>query len=304
MRKTPDPPPAGEPDREGMMRYLVRGGCAVLAMLGLVPTAAAAAPCPGPVFDPPKRYYLALGDSIGYGFQTHKALAGLGPEAFDTGYVDLFADRLRDVRPRVTVVNYSCPGESTTSFRVSCVWKDTGHRLHDDYSGAQLDAALAFLRAHPGQVSPITLSLNGNDITAFVQACAFDLQCILREAPAAVARYAARMGAILTQLRAAAPSAEIIVVGAYDPNVGAFAVADPLFTSVNAAQSSAAAAARARFADPFPAFNPQGDEAAETAAICALTLICTRNDAHPSDDGYRTLAELVWRASGYAVLLR
>ena len=31
-----------------------------------------------------------------------------------------------------------------------------------------MDAALAFLKAHPGQVSPITLSLNGNDISAFL----------------------------------------------------------------------------------------------------------------------------------------
>jgi hypothetical protein len=171
-----------------MIRYLVRGGCAVLALIGLMPAAAAAAPCPGPIFDPPRRYYLALGDSIAYGFQTDKALAGLGPEAFDTGYVDGFAAKLRRLRPDVTVVNYSCPGESTASFSVSCVWKDPGHPLHDDYAGAQLDAALAFLRDHRGRVGPITLSLNGNDINAFVQGCAFEPQCVQGEAPAAIAQ--------------------------------------------------------------------------------------------------------------------
>lgn len=286
---------------ERVIRYLVRGGCAVLALIGLMPAAAAAATCPGPIFDPPRRYYLALGDSIAYGFQTDKALAGLGPEAFNTGYVDGFAADLRRLRPEVTVVNYSCPGESTTSFRVSCVWKDTGHRLHDDYAGAQLDAAIAFLRGHPGRVGPITLSLNGNDINAFVQGCGFDPQCIQRGAPTAIAQYAARLRSILGALRAAAPNAEIIVVGAYDPNVGAFGFADPLFASVNAAQSTEAAAVRARFANPFPVFNPQGDEAAETAAICALTLICSRGDGHPSDAGYRALADVVWQASGYTV---
>ena len=56
---------------------------------------------------------------------------------------------------------------------------------------------------------------------------------------------------------------------------------------------------RARFADPFPVFNPQGDEAAETTAICTLTLVCAQHDSHPSDAGYRALASLVWTASGY-----
>ena len=92
------------------------------------------------------------------------------------------------------------------------------------------------------------------------------------------------------------------MVGAYDPNVGAFAFADPLFTAVNQAQQAAAAAMRARFADPFPVFNPQGNDAAETTAIGTLTLLCTEGDGHPSDTGYRALADIVWAASGYASL--
>jgi hypothetical protein len=57
---------------------------------------------------------------------------------------------------------------------------------------------------------------------------------------------------------------------------------------------------RARFADPFPLFNPQGGPAAETAAICTLTLLCTEGDGHPSEPGYRALAGVVWAASSYA----
>lgn len=284
-----------------MIRYLVRAACALALLAGALTSATAAAAGPAPVFDPPKSYYLALGDSVAYGFQTDKALAGLPPQAFDTGYVDLFAARLRRLRPGIVTVNYACPGESSTSVVTSCVWKDSGHALHDDYPGAQLTAALAFLHAHPGRVSPITVSLNGNDIRDLLTACAGDLQCVQTQAPAATARYATRMRSILAQLRTAAPSTEIIVVGAYDPNVGAFAFADPLFLAVNAAQAAAATAERARFADPFPVFNPQRDEPTETAAICALTLVCTRADAHPSDAGYRALADIVWQTSGYDV---
>ena len=163
-----------------------------------------------------------------------------------------------------------------------CIWKTSGHALHNDYPGSQLGAALAFLAAHRGKVSPITLSLNGNDANDFLQTCPpGDLACIQNGAPAAIAAYQARLTSILRLLRAAAPDAEIIVVGAYDPNIGAFSFADPLFTQLNQAQQAAAATIRARFADPFPVFNPQGDDAAETAAICTLTLLCSRRGRPP-----------------------
>ena len=103
------------------------------------------------------------------------------------------------------------------------------------------------------------MSLNGNDANDFLQTCPpGDLACLQAGAPAAIAAYQTRLTAILRQLRAAAPDAEIIVVGAYDPNLGAFAFADPLFSQLNQAQQAAATAVRARFADPFPVFNPQG----------------------------------------------
>jgi lysophospholipase L1-like esterase len=286
-----------------VIRHLLRAAAAVIVLAVALGTATAASASPPPRLVPPKSYYLALGDSIGYGFQTSKALAGLPPEAFNTGYADLFAARLRQLRPRIATVNYSCPGESTATFLLPCIWKTSGHALHNDYPGSQLGAALAFLAAHRGQVSPITLSLNGNDANEFLLTCPpGDLACIQAAAPAAIAAYQTRLTSILRGLRAAAPGAEMIVVGAYDPDVGAFAFADPLFTQLNRAQQAAAATVRARFADPFPVFNPPGDETAETAAICTLTLLCSQGDGHPSDAGYRALASIVWTASGYARL--
>ena len=82
---------------------------------------------------------------------------------------------------------------------------------------------------------------------------------------------------------------------------GATNVAGSLVFGVGtqADNSLAGTTVRARFADPFPLFNPQGNETAETTAICTLTLACTQHDSHPSDAGYRALASLVWNASGY-----
>jgi lysophospholipase L1-like esterase len=285
-----------------MRNYIAATAAALAAVLAFSGTASA---CPSTVFTPPKQYYLALGDSLTYGFSTAKALAGLPPSAFTTGYVDDFAARLTAIRPRITTVNYGCPGETTTSFLTGpCVWRAAGHALHDDYPGAQVDAAVAFLRTHRGAVSPITLTLWGNDLRLFVTACGGDPDCLHRTAPGAISQLTANLATILHRVRAAAPDAEIIVTGAYSPYLGQYAVADPLIQALNTAMAATSVDARARFADPFPTFNPQGDPATETATLCALTLLCTQGDSHPSDAGYQAIADEVYAASGYQRLTR
>jgi lysophospholipase L1-like esterase len=264
------------------------------------------APLPPPMFNPPKTYYLALGDSVTYGYQAWKFRQGLPPSAFDTGYVDVFGARLRQIQPAITIVNYGCPGETSSSFITGqplCPWIAGAQQLHDSFSGSQLEAAVAFLKAHPGEVNPITITLWGNDVGAVVGVCGGDLTCIQQRSPDAIKQLATNISTILQQLRSAAPNAEIIVTGAWDSFIGAFEYADPLFQALNASLAEVTTLDRARFADPFPVFNPQGDPNAEIQAICTLTLLCTQNDSHPSDLGYRVLGDLVFDASGYIRLI-
>jgi lysophospholipase L1-like esterase len=223
----------------------------------------------------------------------------LPPSAYNTGYVDDFATRLRQLRPNTTVINYGCPGESTDSFvNGPCPWTATGHQLHSAFSGTQLQAAIEFLRAHRGQVSPITLTLSGNDLPLLLNPCTvggqIDLSCVQANSPAFIAGFGERISGILQQLRFSAPAAEIIVTGAWDSYITILAFADPLYQAVNRAMSEAAAANRARFANPFPIFNPQGDQTAEVQTVCRLSLLCTGNDSHPSDAGYQALADMVF----------
>jgi lysophospholipase L1-like esterase len=258
---------------------------------------------PSPQFNPPKSYYLALGDSFTYGFQLRKVLADLPPSAFDTGYVDIFAARLRATRPDLTPVNYGCPGESTATFITGpCPWTAAGRPLHDDFQGSQLDAAVAFLSAHPGQVSPITLQLFGNDMLELIRFCGGDFGCIQREAPAAIAQFGSRLTVIVDRLRVAAPEAEIIVIGSWNGRIDFLDETDPLFQAANATIAVVAEEDRARFADVTSVFNPQGD-AARTVAICTLTLFCSEGDGHPSDAGYRAIADVVFDVSDYARLI-
>jgi lysophospholipase L1-like esterase len=265
----------------------------MLAASVAVSGAATGAAAQQPVYQPPQSYYLALGDSMAYGFQPPKA--NLPPSAVKTGYVDVLAAKLRKLSPQIKVVDYGCPAESTVTFvGGGCDWLKHGGKLHDPFHGAQLAAALAFLRAHPGKVSPITMTLWGGDL--------FPLSAQGKHARAAISSFAQRFSAILKQLRAAAPSAEIIVSGAWTIEADKFAKVEPLYRSVDAAIRRSAAASGVRVADVAAALEGTGTVKARQARLCSLTFYCTKGtkgDPHPTDAGYRAMAGAFLAASGY-----
>ena len=236
----------------------------------------------------PERYYLALGDSIAYGFQPTKP--NTAPASAFRGYVDVFAARLEKISPQIEVVNYSCPGESTVTFAKGRCPTLPGAKLHDPYRGPQLRAAVSFLRGHPDQVSPITLTLWGAELAP--------LSAKGKRAQKAIASFAPRFTAILRQLRAAAPNAEIIVTGAWNPEANGLAQTTPLYRSVDRVIRRAATGSRARVANMFAAFNGPGKPAAQKARLCRLTYSC-KADPHPNDAGYRVMADAFLAASGY-----
>jgi len=206
-----------------------------------------------PVYQPPQKYYLALGDSMAYGFQPTKR-PGAAPETFSTGYVNVFAKRLRRLAPGIATVNYSCPGESSVTFkRGGCAGLEDGFKLHDAFRGPQLKAALDFLRGHPGEVSPITVTLWGNDLAP--------LSAKGKRAARAIRAFGSRLRSILEDLRAAAPDSEIIVTGAWNPEADRFTRAEPLYRSLGRTITAAADASLARVADMFSALNGSGRRA-------------------------------------------
>src|SRR5256886_7082812 len=160
----------------------------LFALTALAPTAQASN------FDPPKHFYLALGDSVAFGAQLGKFFQEVStrtydPNTFNTGYVDDFATRLRSIDPKISTVNLGCPGETTDSFTKFCVFHSVlGFALHSNYSGSQEAAALSFLRAHPGQVSPITITLGINDALLPCTSPTFtvDVACLHKTVPAAL----------------------------------------------------------------------------------------------------------------------
>lgn len=263
------------------------------ALLGVLVATTSTAAAPGE-FLAPRQFYLALGDSLAYGFQRNGV--------FNAGYVDDLSARLGTVRP-ITTVNYGCPGETTSSFTVlHCT---SALQLHNSYSGDQLDAALAFLAAHQGQVSPITLDLGGNDLDNALFSCliAPDIAgCIGAGLPAVLQGVGANLEQILGKLRAAAPRSEILVLLYYNPFAVIPSLAAPtdlVVQDLNATIAQVAAANGARLADAFTPFNitpPPG-------GLCPLVWLCTVfPDIHPTTAGYQVIADQFWAISGYANL--
>ena len=265
-------------------------------------TSASAAAAAG--FNPPKHYYLALGDSLAFGAQLAKFFQELGtgtydPATFNTGYVDDFAARMKSIDPALQTVNLSCPAETTGSFSGTCLFRALGFAVHTDYVGSQESAALSFLGEHRGQVGPITIDLGLNDalLPCAGPTFAVDVACVHTTMPAALQSVAAHLPLILAKLHAASPSSEIIVMTYFNPFYVEDHSTDSLVTAMDNEISEIAMAQHARVADTFVPFNAAGDE---TSTLCTLTLMCTPSvDYHASDAGYEVMAGRFWAASGY-----
>lgn len=245
--------------------------CAVALAL---PAAAGAAP---------SRYTLALGDSVPYGVVN----GAPGSGARFTSFVDLLAARIAPLRPGHSAINYSCPGATTSAILGAGPSACQGADQYAPHTGSQLAAALAFLAAHPGDVSPIVVTAGGNDL-------------LDGDDPAGIA---ARAGQILAQLRAAAPGADLVLAGYGDPQ----SLGQPDQAARYAAHAAfaarlrdAAAASGAVFVDPHPVFNaPPADQ---DAAICTYLRACAGGDPHPTAAGHEAYARLIFDALGYGAV--
>jgi lysophospholipase L1-like esterase len=319
---------------------------AVLGVLVLAPGAGAAKI---------GKTYLAVGDSLAYGF--HRALfdeeltkgegtcitfAGeekcITPATFNDSYVNDFGSALELFRPGLQVINDGCPGETTETLingpgepfiNLACahgsgeepfplVWLH--HPYSESLNGSQLSDALAILKANP-DVSPITLDIGSNDITDFLEhECGFPttFACTEAQVGTEIAQIAANVSYILTELRNAAPKAQIVLLGLYNAYPSVLqpeGTGDKLVAAFNAAQANVAAKVhRVRFANPEPLFNPSlitgKPESSDLTTICTFTAMCpggtfnVASDFHPSKLGSAVLAGVVGLAFRHSLAMQ
>jgi lysophospholipase L1-like esterase len=247
-------------------------------------------------------YYLALGDSLSVGFQP-------GRGKTEKGYVDVLRRRIEKHRiPDLALRNVGCVGETSRSLI-------TGKgSLCDHAAGSQLDAAVAFLEAHAGQVAFITVDVGANDL---IERCLdfgsgrIDKPCTVDLMP----RLAARLTRIVDALRTAAgPGVPIVGMTYYDPFLGlwglvpggralahaaqrAWAVfGEGVATAYEDAGATVADVARTFHIDDFDdtvLVPGRGRIPLNAALACRWTWFCSARffgDPHANRTGYRRIA--------------
>jgi lysophospholipase L1-like esterase len=241
--------------------------------------------------------YLALGDSVPFGFQG--GLAGEYQDADNfVGYPELVGGDIR-----LDVVNATCPGETTASFLdvtaqsngcENALNSEVGYRdnfpLHVAYESAdqsQLDFAVETLK-RTDDVAVVTVQLGANDLF-ICQATTADRCQSPAEYEALGQTIRTNLDRILSELRdEGGYEGQIVVVTyyAFDYNSPDAAVAMLL----NGVLSQVAEAHGATIADGFAAFEAAAAEAGGNVVDAGLVL---PNDIHPSEQGQQVLAETV-----------
>lgn len=256
--------------------------------------------------------YLALGDSISFGFDpTQFKPNEKPPQPKDfTGYPEI----LEETKEIKKVINASCPGESSASFIVvgapdgGC--NGTGPQgqppfkptigLHDNYPGSQLKFAIDELRDNK-KIRLVTLSIGGNDLSMLQADCSMPgrdfTTCVTQRLPTVLAKYGSNLALILSQIRQRADySGELVLMTNYVPNK------DPLFIAAVAALNTTMKIVGRPFgvkiADGFIAFQLAslrfGGDPCKAGLLVRLSP--TACDIHPSDAGQALLARTVLAA--------
>jgi len=272
---------------------MVRRLRTLLLVVSLV-VAAASAAMPS---EASPRPYLALGDSVVFGFINQAGFEYVNPANF-IGFPDYAGATLR-----LTDFNAACPGETSSSF-LSASAADNGCRLfrslaplHVPYSGTQSSFALTFLATHR-QTRLVTVMLGANDVELLRAACAGDPICVANGLPQVLATVSQNMATILGGIRGTGFKGVIIVENYYSLDYS-----DPAGTEttllLNQAVSAPAATFGAVVADVFSAFQVAASNPFAGGNTCKAGLLNASAanefacDIHPSQSGQQVIARAV-----------
>jgi lysophospholipase L1-like esterase len=255
------------------------------------PEVAQATPTPG------GPYYLALGDSLTSGYQ---------PDGSHIpGYAHLFFQTLQAHGVVTQMLNLACSGESTRSLiKGGCPAGDPPNSYGGYPRGAasQLDAALAFIRAHPGHVRYVTIDIGVNDVYAqhyppMTPWC----RLAVTDAISGFHQVDTNLRTIYSRLRTALGSTgTLMALNLYDAYQNECARASSAQVSsivtFNKHIARAAAAFHISVADVYSAFH---SKTTPNHRLCVLTYICSKDDVHPTPAGHALIAAVLIKTAGY-----
>lgn len=238
----------------------------------------------------PKHYYLGLGDSLAFGYQ---------PDLdWGNGYVQQWYSNLKGHGSQ-SLTNYGCNGETSYTFiNGGCPY---AWALHNYYFTPQLTAAISFLNAHKGQVSPVSLDIGANDLLPDINksTCAVSATWATD-----LANVDARLtGTILPQLVGAltvngSRAGDLVMMNYYDPYQNLCPGDLSYIQTLNQHLAADAAQFNVPVADVFSAF---GGAATPNPNICGDTWICNFffHDIHATTTGYGVIAGAFEAKTGY-----
>jgi len=282
----------GFPLSQGALK--LRAATLAIVMAGASTLASAAPPdAPG------NASFLALGDSVPFGFIAADGFAYVNPDNF-VGYPNYVGGDLR-----FHTANAACPGETSSSF-ISSTGADNGCRsfrasfpLHVSYASTQLDFATNFLATHK-HTRLVTITLGANDGFLLQRSCNFDPACIQAGLPQALAILTSNMNIILGSLRATGFRGVLMVVNYYSLDY-----TDPVQTGLtvllNQTLAAVATANGAVVADVFTAFRAAASTPFAGGKTCRAGLLnvnpsdATQQscDDHPTQSGHKLIADTV-----------
>lgn len=263
---------------------------ALLATLFLAPPPAHAARPKTSSLVGPKAYYLALGDSLAFGYQPNLDWSHSYPQQW-------FSSNLS--KHHVTsFTNYGCNGETSYTFvNGGCPY---AYLLHNYYAGAQLNAAVSFIKAHAGKVSPVSLDMGANDLLPDINSST----CAVSSSWSTdLANLDSRLtGTILPQLTAAltvngARTGDLVMMNYYDPYQNICPNSLTYVQTLNQHLASDAAQFNVPVSDVFTAF---GGATTPNPNICTDTWMCSSyQNIHATTTGYGVIAKTFGATTGY-----
>jgi lysophospholipase L1-like esterase len=271
-----------------------------------------------PAFAGSEPKYLALGDSISFGY--HPVPSPPQPVQSYVGYPEI----LGTLTPTPDI-NLSCPGQSSSTFLdpsqaassevpgANCEtitiqqppptppivipgWKTVPLPLHNSYTGSQAYAAVDQLLAHKS-IDLVTISIGGNDLLYVQFTCSTSPNfpgCVQAALPGALSNYGQNLAAILTRIRTNGQyNGTIVLVNNYALST------DPLVMqaigALNQVMGTVGSQFGAKIADAYTAFqiasSPFGGDPCKAGLLARLSP--TACDEHPSLVGQTVIATTV-----------
>lgn len=226
-------------------------------------------------------YYLALGDSLAFGYQPNYFALG-------HGYAQQLETTLAQTTPNLQLKDLGCVNETTDTMLGNngtiCPYMKYTSGVT---TTSQMTQAVNFLQSHAGQVKLITIDIGVNDILT-----ALSGHLSSGEIATLAQHISQNLGTIYTDIQQAAPGVKIVTMTYYNPlvvfsNSPGLTAGAQLFNGIITTQAAQHGIA---VADVYQAFNGTSDP---KATICKLTWFCSLfhfGDLHPRTAGYTVIA--------------